>query len=66
MDNVDVLAIARRIKDISSNRQTGWEDLDRAATIIRHQVTRIDHLEKIVQNAETSLLYLYGLFGKVH
>lgn len=66
MDQIDVLALARRIQAASSYKEKGWEDLDQAATIIRQQVLRIRELESIVQNAETGLLYLNSLFGKVH
>ena len=66
MDQIDVLAVARRIQAVSSYREKGWEDLDQAATIIRQQVLRIRELESIVQNVEMGMLYLNSLIGKVH
>lgn len=66
MDHIDILALARRIQGISSYHETGWEDLDKAATLIRQQHARIQQLENTVHNIESGLLYLNSLFGKVH
>lgn len=66
MDQIDVLALARRIQGISSYHETGWEDLDKAATLVRQQHARIQQLENTVHNIESGLLYLNSLIGKDH